>query len=541
MTVMAWSRRLVAAAVALPLVAVAACTGEPASSPQNDASGQESFADNREVRQGGSVTVALAEEPDALDPSLAGTFVGRIVFANMCEKLYDTDADLKVVPQLASAMPEISDDGLTVTIPLRKDITFNDGTPFDAEAVKTSIERHKTISGSSRTAELASVKSVEVVDPQTVQLNLSEPFAPLTSVLADRSGMIMSPKQLKKMGEDFGDEPVCVGPFEFVERRAGESITLKKSDDYYDADKVNLDRVTFTIIEQGPVRAANLRSGDVDVAERLDTTTLEQVEADKSLRLFEAGSIGYQGITINIGNVEGVDKPFGDRNTPLGSDPRVRKAFELALDRDTINNVVFNGRYEPDCSPIAPVSQFASDVQCSERDVAKAKQLLKQAGVKTPVPVELMLSTDPTAVRLGQVVQQMAKPAGFAVKVRPTEFVSSLDLADQGKFDTYQIGWSGRVDPDGNLYDFVHSDGALNYSGTHDPELDKMLDQARASTDTAERKQMYADIVEKLQDELGIVYLYHENLFTGATTDLVGLEYHGDGLLRLKSAGLAAG
>jgi peptide/nickel transport system substrate-binding protein len=446
-----------------------------------------------------------------------------------------------VVPQLAADMPEISEDGLTVTIPLREGITFNDGTPFNAEAVKTSIERHKTIPGSSRTAELASVESVDVVDDLTVRLNLSEPFAPLTSVLADRSGMVMSPTQLDKLGDDFGDDPVCVGPFEFVERRAGESIELQKSDDYYDADKVNLDRVTFTIIEQGPVRSANLRSGEVDIAERLDTTTLEDVESDSSLRLYEAGSIGYQGITINVGNVRGVEQPFGQTNTELAEDPRIRKAFELSLDRDVINDVVFQGRYDPDCSPIAPTSPFDTDIPCTQQDVAQAKQLLQEAGVQTPVPVELMLATDPTAVRLGQVVQEMAKKAGFAVKARPTEFVSSLELAEKGQFDTFQIGWSGRVDPDGNIYDFMHSTGANNYSGMHDPELDQMLEEARRTTETAQRQEMYADIVQKLQDSLGIIYLYHENLYTGASSDVVGLEYHGDGLLRLKEAGLAAG
>jgi peptide/nickel transport system substrate-binding protein len=532
-------RSFVVAAALLPLAAVAACTGEPASAPSSDVQGQQSFADDRAVRAGGEVTIALAEEPDALDPSLAGTFVGRIVFANMCEKLYDTDSQLQVVPQLAAEMPDISQDGLTVTIPLRDGLTFNDGTPFNAAAVKQSIERHKSIAGSSRTAELASVRSVEVVDPLTVRLNLREPFAPLTSVLADRSGMVMSPAAMDRLGANFGDDPVCVGPFEFVERRAGESITLQKSNDYYDADQVNLDRVTFTIIEQGPVRAANLRSGDVDIAERLDTTTLEQVEAEENLRLYEAGSIGYQGITINVGNVGGVERAFGQRQVPIATDPRIREAFELSLDREAINDVVFQGRYEPDCSPISPVSPFYTQVECSQRDVARAKQLLQQAGVQTPVPVELMLNTDPQAVRLGQVVQQMAKEAGFAVKVRPTEFVSSLELAEKGQFDTFQVGWSGRVDPDGNIYDFMHSTGDNNYSGYHDRDLDEMLEEARSTTNTGQRQEMYAEIVERLQDSLGIVYLYHENLFTGASSDLVGLEYYGDGLLRLKTAGLA--
>lgn len=536
---MAGRRRLIAAAVALPVFA-AGCTGQPASAP-DEPEGQESFQDDAPAGEGGELTVALAEEPDALDPSIGRTFVGRIVFANMCEKLYDTDAELDVVPQLAAELPDISEDGKTVTIPIREGILFNDGTKLDAEAVKTSIERHQDITGSARSAELAPVESVKVVDPLTVQLNLSQPSAPLTALLADRSGMIMSPTQLEKLGDSFGDDPVCVGPFEFAERRAGDAIVLERAEDYYDADKVHLDKVTFSIIDQGPVRAANLRSGDVDIAERLDTTSLEQIEAEESLRLYEATSIGYQGITINVGNVDGIDKPFGEREAPIASDPRIREAFELAIDREAINDVVYGGRYEPSCSPIAPSSEFApTDLDCGERDVEAAKALLEEAGVQTPVPVELTVSTDQTSVRLGQVIQELAKEAGFAVKAKPTEFVSALDLADAGEFDTFQIGWSGRVDPDGNIYDTHHSEGALNISGAHDEDVDKLLEMGRTTVDTEQRKQIYADVIDAIRERRNIIYLYHENLFTGASADVVGLEYHGDGLLRLKSAGLAA-
>ncbi|HET7328883.1 MAG TPA: ABC transporter substrate-binding protein [Nocardioidaceae bacterium] len=530
--------------VTLPVLAVTACSGEPASAPSGSDSGtdsQDSAQADRPAAQGGEMVVALAEEPDALDPSLARTFVGRIVFANMCEKLYDTNADLEVVPQLAAELPEISEDGTTVTIPIREGIQFNDGTELDAAAVKTSLERHQNITGSARTSELAPVQSVEVVDPLTVRLQLSQPFAPLTAVLADRSGMIMSPAQLDKLGENFADDPVCVGPFEFVERRAGDAIVLERAENYYDADQVNLDRVTFSIIAQGPVRAANLRSGEVDVAERLDTTSLQEIEADPNLRLTAATSIGYQGITINVGNVRGVNQPFGQRDAPLASDPRIREAFELSLDRETINQVVFNGRYQPGCSPLSPDSPFQpADLECSERDVEAARALLEEAGVQTPVPVELMLSTDPVTLRLGQVIQEMAKEVGFAVKVRPTEFVTSLDLADQGKFDTFQIGWSGRIDPDGNIFDFHHSDGPLNYSGAHDPEVDELLVQARTTIDMAERQQLYADVIDAITQRRNIIYLYHENLFTGMGADVVGLEFYGDGLLRLKTAGFAA-
>ncbi len=542
---MAGIRTLTGALTALPLLLVTACSGQPASPPPADEGQAQDTAgatapDDREAAKGGQLTVALSEEPDALDPSLARTFVGRIVFANLCESLYTIDEGLEVVPQLAAEMPEVSEDGTTVTIRLREGITFTDGSAFDAEAVKTTIERHKELPGSARTAELTPVESVEVLDPLTVQLNLSQPFAPLPAILADRAGMIMSPTQLEETGEDFGSDPVCVGPFEFVERRAGDVIILGKAENYYDADLVNLDEITFSIIDQGPVRAANLRSGDVDVAERLDTTSLEEIEAAPNLQLMEATSIGYQGITINIGNVAGVNEPFGQREAPIAQDPRVREAFELSLDRAAINDVVYGGRYQADCSPLSPESPYRPEgLECSERDVDRARALLEEAGATTPVPVSLMMSTDPVTLRLGQVIQGMANEAGFEVTAEPTEFVTSLDLADQGDYDTFQIGWSGRIDPDGNIYDFHHSEGALNYSGAHDEEVDRLLEDARQSTDLEERQRLYAEALDLIHQRRNIIYLYHEVYYTGAGADVVGIDFFGDGLLRFKTAGFA--
>ena len=156
---------------------------------------------------GGTLTVGLAEEPDALDPTLARTFVGRIVFLSLCEKLYDINAKLDIVPQLAASLPKVSGGGKTVTIALRKGIKFNDGTPFNAAAVKVSLDRHKSLARSARASELTPVDSVTTSGASTVVLHLSAPFAPLTSLLADRAGMIMSPAALNASA-NFAANPV---------------------------------------------------------------------------------------------------------------------------------------------------------------------------------------------------------------------------------------------------------------------------------------------------------------------------------------------
>ena len=158
-----------------------------------------------------TLRVGLAEDPDVLDPTLARTFVGRIVFAAMCDKLFDIDEKLAIVPQLATGY-EWSADNKALTIKLRTDVTFHDGEKLDAAAVKFNLERHKTMAGSNRSGELRPVASVDVVDPATVRLNLSAPFTPILAALADRAGMMVSPKAAKAEGANFGAQPVCCRP-----------------------------------------------------------------------------------------------------------------------------------------------------------------------------------------------------------------------------------------------------------------------------------------------------------------------------------------
>ena len=193
-----------------------------------------------ESRTGGTLTIGLAEDPDALDPTLARTFVGRMVFLHMCEKLYDLNARLQIVPQLAAAMPSLSGDKRTMTIRIRRGVRFNDGAPLNAAAVKTSLDRHRTLTGSARASEISPITAVQVVNNYTVRLRLNARFSPLTAQLADRAGMIMSPRALDQLGTRFASAPVCVGPFRFTSRTAGDRIVLDKSQFYYARSRVKL-------------------------------------------------------------------------------------------------------------------------------------------------------------------------------------------------------------------------------------------------------------------------------------------------------------
>jgi peptide/nickel transport system substrate-binding protein len=350
----------------------------------------------------------------------------------------------------------------------------------------------------------------------------------------------MSPAQLEKLGDDFAKEPVCVGPFEFTERVAQDRIRVEKSNDYYAADEVNLDSITYRIIVDTNVRLSNLRSGDVHVAERLAPTDIASIQDDPDIQLAEATSLGYQGISVNIGNKNGLGRPHVAPDTPLAQNPELREAFEMAIDREAISDIVFDGQAVPDCSPISPVSPFAVEADCSEFDPQAAKEIVDGTGMETPIPVELLVSTDPEAVRLGEVIQSMAKEAGFDVKVRPTEFTAALEEQDAGNYEMFQVGWSGRIDPDQNIHIFQHSEGSLNTTGVDSPEIDSLLEEARTIQDRDERKDIYQQVVEALNEERGIIYLYHEKLFLGATSDVVGIDYFGDGLVRVARAGFSS-
>ncbi|HEU5157050.1 MAG TPA: ABC transporter substrate-binding protein [Streptosporangiaceae bacterium] len=532
------TRSLAAVLAALPLALAAACSGGGnASSPPTVAG---AAADNRPVKSGGTLTVALDADPDPLDPTTATTLNGRMVFASMCEKLYDIDANTKLVPLLASALPQLSADGKTATIKLRTGVKFNDGTTFDAAAVKRSLDRHRTLEESARAAELAAVDKVTVVDPSTVRLTLSRAFAPLTAQLADRAGMILSPAALDKLGDNFGTAPVCVGPYKFSSRTSGSQIVLDRAPDYYDAGKAKLDRIIYKIIIDPNVRAANLKSGDIQVATRPRPNTIAGLQSDPNLRVVAGGGLGFYGMHINIGNVKGATEEYGTVRTPLGGSPQLRQAWELSLDRNAINKTIFNGMFQPDCGPLPLDSPYRTpNLACSSRDVAKAKQLVAQSGVKTPIPVTMTVPNDSDNIRLGEVIQQMTKETGFNVSVRPMEFATTLEVGKAGKFDVMLDGWSGRVDPDGNLSNQVTTGGANNYAGMSDPVIDESIKQASTILDVAQRQALYAKAIQKAAELRGYIYIYHNKEYLGLNKNIAGVGFYADGLPRLTAAGYA--
>ena len=473
-----------------------------------------------------TLKIGLAEDPDILDPTLARTYVGRIVFASICDKLFDIDEKLNIVPQLALSH-ETSADGKSVTIKLRPGVKFHDGEVLDADAAKYSIERHLTMTGSFRKPELAAVDHVEVVDALTIKLVLKTPFSPLIAQLTDRAGMMVAPKAAQEAGDKFGLKPVCAGPYKFVERVQQDRIIVEKFQDYWNKDNVHIDRIIYLPIVDATVRLANLKSGGLDLIERVLATDIKDVRADPKIKLVTAPGLGYQGMEINVGN--------GDKaKNPLGQSAKVRQALDLAIDRETLNQVVFNGEFVPGNQWVSPQHPYyQSKYPVARRDVDKAKQLLKEAGVTASFDVDFMVPKGAETQAVAEVIQAMAGEIGINMKIRVTEFATSLKQAEDGNYQTFLLAWSGRIDPDGNTYIFHKCKAPQDYPGYCNPQVDQLLDDARTVSDFDKRKAVYEQLTKIILEDNPKLYLYHQRQLIAQTVRLEGYKQLPDGLVRV--------
>lgn len=537
-------RRLAAMTLGMALVITGCGKVDNGGSPPPQGGG--TVQDNRPVKAGGTLRVSLFQEPDKLDPTVSRTLVGTQILHAICDPLYDTNEKLELVPRLAAAVPEVSADGLTVTIKIRTGVKFADGTTMDAAAVKISLDRHRTLEGSNRKSEIGPVKDIVVKDPATVEIQLSQPYTPLASQMTDRVGMIMSPTALAAKGNDFGTAPVCAGPFKFLTRVAQDRTEVVKDPNYFDAAKVKLDKIIFKTIADTNTAFNNLRSGDIDVQLNVSPINVDELKGISSLRLLSQDSLGYQGITVNIAAANGAGKAPGPlaapHASPMSADARVRRAFGMSIDREALVRTVFRGVYRPACSPIAKVSPLSSDATeaCPKHDPAQAKKLLAEAGVATPVKVSLMIVNDPDARRTGEAIKAMATEGGFDVTLNPTEFASSLDIQDSGKYQMFRIGWSGRIDADGNIANFFMTKGSQNATGYSNPDVDKWLTEARGIQDVAKRRELYGKVVAKIQEDGPIIYLYRTANLIGMTDKVGQLKVYADYTMHFDTTGFVA-
>ena len=470
--------------------------------------------------------IGLREDPDLLDPTLGSSYVGRIVFAGMCDKLFDIDAKLNIVPVLATGYEW--QDPTHLLIHIRSGVQFQDGEKLTAGAVKYKLMRDLTAKGSMRRGEVSSIESIDVIDPLTVRLNLKAPAAELLAQLTDRAGIMISPKAAEASGGEFGLHPVCAGPFSFESRVAQDRIVLRRFPGYWDAPSIHFDQVIYLPNPNSSVRLADLQAGALDLVEYILPTDVPTVRKDPKLKVAIDDSLAYEGITINTDNGPAA-------KTTLGQNALVRQAFELSLDRTALIQVVYNGMFTPTAQANPPSSPYYfQDLHPPARDVAKAKALLQQAGVTSPVAVTLTITNGSDIQQAGEVIQAMAAEAGFDVKLKVMEFASSLQAGYAGDFQAYLIGWSGRADPDGNMWQMLHSGGTFNYGHYRNADADTALDEARTVTGMDQRRAFYAKVWAQERKDLPLIYLWTAKNIVGMKQTVTGFQQVPDGLIRLQ-------
>ncbi len=468
----------------------------------------------------GTLRYGLEQDPDVLDPARNGSYGDRVVFTAMCDQLLDIDPQLNYVPQLALSW-EWSADRLALLVRLRPGVTFQDGAPMDADAVRANLDRYRSAPESLRKTELAPIAAVDVVDPLTIRIRLHQPYAPLLSLLANRPGTPLSPRILGLKPDEIAANPVCAGPFRFVSRVAQDRIVLERFAGYWNAAAIKLDRLEFRIATDATVRRVNLQSGGFDVVGRLAPTDVPAVEADRRLRVLSSPSLGYQLLAFNL-----------KANTPFARDKRVREAFEKTLDREALNQVVFEGRYVPSNQTEAPHSRYWDPAHpVPPRDLPGARALLKQAGLERAA-LNLIVGNDPVNAQIGQVIQAMAAEGGIDVNLTQMESATMVAASKAGDYQATMNIWSGRPDPDGNLAIWMACKGFLNWGGYCNPQLDQVMARAAQETEPALRAPLYAQAVGLWQQDRPHLVLFHFTWLWGVRVAVQGLVPRPDGLLR---------
>jgi peptide/nickel transport system substrate-binding protein len=485
-------------------------------------------------RRGGTLRAGLDADPPNLDPHRSTAAVDRQVYQSLYDKLVDTDADLKIVPMLATSW-SVSQDGRTYTLKLRQGVQFHDGTPFNAQAVVYNFNRMRDPKfPSARKSEIAPVAEVTASDPYTVQIKLERPYSPLMYVLTDRAGMMVSPAAAEKDGLNFALRPVGSGPFSFVEKIPQDHITLKRNPNYWMKGLPYLDQVIFRPFPDDNARVANLKSGDVDIINIVPAPQVKQLAQDSgkpgaAYRLSEHGAFSWQGIWLNV-----TKPPFDNK--------ALRQAFSASLDRNAIANVVLQGAAFPSYS-FFPNGTPAYDPtwKIPPRNIGQAKERLQAGGRAGGFEFTLLTVQGQQAQAIAQAVQSMAADAGIQAKIQIIEFGQLLDVTDKLQHQAALLGWSGRPDPDFDIYPFVTQSGigSFNDAGYTNPQVQTLLDAARVLQSMDQRRRAYSQVTRILADDMPYAWLYFPKEYKLMSTKVHGYEHVPDGMMRFHGVWLS--
>lgn len=446
-----------------------------------------------------SFVIGVTSDPDTLFPWKATQFQAVNVLQNIYGTLTEYDQDLEVVPGLAESW-DTSDDGTTVTFHLRDGVKFADGSDFDSEDVKYSLDAIKDEKTAAvAAASLASVEEVEATDPTTVTLRLSAPDAALPSNLAVVNMAMLSSDDTE---EELNTTPNGTGPFSFDTRTANQSLTLKRNDNYW-GDPAKLDAIEFRVIPDEDSIVSAMQSGNVHMAV-IDNSLVAQTAEDSGLAVAKTPQLSYHTLQLNTHN--------GDMD-----DVNVRLAIQCAVDRQEVLDTAAFGEGEVTGPITSPAYKSDPNARpCPTRDLDKAADYLAKAG-KDSVTVKTIVSQGEyaTSVDEAQNLKSQLAEANIDLDLEVLESGAYVDAWVAGEFDAAVALNGGRQDPDGMYGRYFTSDGNLNpVAGYSSPELDKLFAEGRATDDVAQRKEIYQQVGQELEDNAAWIWLFTSYTYT---------------------------
>jgi peptide/nickel transport system substrate-binding protein len=495
-------------------------------------------ASAHDVRYGGTLVVGVTQDPGSLDPTATSTSTSGEIIQAMCLPLYRFEKNhgtSAYVPVLAAAIPKVSKDKLSYTVRLRQGIEFNDGTPLNADAVVATVNRFLTYPGSTARTNLADVDRVTRAGPYAVVYHLKQ----RDSTFIAGASYVLSPTAIQKEGADFPANPVCVGPFMFDHRNVGDNVTLVKSQYYYKRGAIHLDKLVFKVIADGAARVAALEAGDVQVIDSVATALLPSVQEKKNVRVLKAPQLGWQGIVINIGNTKGVGNlPYGKMGTPLAQSPKLRQAFEEAIDRQTLNRVVWDGLYQPSCTMVPQANTFWFDlikVPCTGYDPQDARKLVAVSGIPNPTVHLLYAGAGP----LAQFIQSEEQAVGIDVVIDTVDNATETARLKAGDFDTWLGAREpGSPDPHTTIYRLLDTNGDNDYGGYSNPRLDYVLANGLKAAQRNARAVNYRVAQQIIHDDRPLIVLYNRTSLVAYSTNVSGVALDFKGQVQLANAQL---
>lgn len=459
-----------------------------------------------------TLEIAVPQSPAGLDPHIITAFSSfEVVNGTIYEGLTAIDKDLRVVPGLAESW-SVAPDGKTYTFKIRSGVKFHDGSAMDANDVASTVRRllSKEIA-SPLASRLASVETATATDPQTLELKLKEPAAPLLSALAT---IAIVPSEVETNKDVLQKAPVGTGPFKFQEWQPNGFILLVKHDAYWQQGVPKPAALKFNIVPESATRQVGLVSGQYGLLPNIDAATALQLKGKPNTQLDETLELAYTLVGMNV-------------SKPPFDNPKVREALNYAINRQEIVDAAQYGAGVPG-GPLSPaLKTWAVDVKefaCYKPDPAKARALLKEAGVATPVTVAMSVLPRQDIKDIAQVVQEQLNKAGFKVELKNQELGQFIQDWRNSNFDLFASTNAGSPDPDEYFYRTFRTGGSTNVFKFTDPEIDRLLDTARATMDQSARKKAYDEVQKKLACTGPIAHLTYGTLFSAARNNLQGYE-----------------